>query len=72
MPSIRGRPWSHLRLWADRMTEASQTQTSPLIEVRNLSVRFAGAEPGVYAARNVSFDIKKGETVALVGESGLG
>ncbi len=54
------------------MTEASQTQSAPLIEVRNLSVRFAGAEPGVYAARNVSFDIKKGETVALVGESGSG
>jgi microcin C transport system ATP-binding protein len=54
------------------MTEAPQTQTPPLIEVRNLSVRFAGAEPGVYAARNVSFDIKKGETLALVGESGSG
>ena len=72
MPSIRGRPWLHLKLWADRMTEASQTQPAPLIEVRDLSVRFAGAEPGVYAARNVSFDIKKGETVALVGESGSG
>ncbi len=45
---------------------------APLIDVRNLSVRFAGAEPGVYAARNVSFDINKGETVALVGESGSG
>ena len=54
-------------LWADRMTEASQTQSAPLIEVRDLSVRFAGADAGVYAARNVSFDIKKGETVALVG-----
>jgi microcin C transport system ATP-binding protein len=54
------------------MTESSQIQSAPLIEVRNLGVRFAGAEPGVYAARNVSFDIKKGETVALVGESGSG
>ena len=72
MPSIRGKPWLHLKLWADRMTEASQTQSAPLIEVRDLSVRFAGADAGVYAARNVSFDIKKGETVALVGESGSG
>ena len=54
------------------MTEESQTQTAPLIEVRDLSVRFVGAEPGVYAVRNVSFDIGKGETVALVGESGSG
>jgi microcin C transport system ATP-binding protein len=45
---------------------------APLIEVKNLSVRFPGARPGVLAARNVSFDVKKGETVALVGESGSG
>ncbi|MGA7323193.1 MAG: ABC transporter ATP-binding protein [Rhodomicrobium sp.] len=43
-----------------------------LIEVRNLSVRFPGSAPGVLAARNVSFDVEKGETVALVGESGSG
>jgi microcin C transport system ATP-binding protein len=45
---------------------------APLLEVKNLSVRFAGADPGVFAARNVSFDIGKGETLALVGESGSG
>ena len=53
------------------MTEL-HNPSAPLLEVRNLSVRFSGAEPGVYAARNVSFDIRKGETLALVGESGSG
>jgi len=43
-----------------------------LIEVKNLSVRFVGAGSDALAAKNVSFDIEKGETVALVGESGSG
>jgi energy-coupling factor transporter ATP-binding protein EcfA2 len=41
-----------------------------LVDVRNLSVDFHSAGTVTHAVRNISFDIKKGETVALVGESG--
>ncbi|MEI8235327.1 MAG: ABC transporter ATP-binding protein [Verrucomicrobiota bacterium] len=44
----------------------------PLLEVRNLSIRFATEEAAVDAVREVSFRIEKGETLAVVGESGSG
>src|SRR5262249_28334421 len=53
---------------------AAQTasRTSPLVEVRNLSVEFRSAGNCVEAVKRVSFNIAKGEIVALVGESGSG
>ena len=45
---------------------------SALLEVRDLSVTFRQDGAEVRAARGVSFDIRRGETVALVGESGSG
>ncbi|HET7340614.1 MAG TPA: ATP-binding cassette domain-containing protein, partial [Methylomirabilota bacterium] len=44
----------------------------PLLAVRDLSVSFAVEGGAVEAVRHVSFDIGRGESVALVGESGSG
>jgi microcin C transport system ATP-binding protein len=43
-----------------------------LLEVRNLSVDFNVGDHIVHAVKNVSLDLKKGDTLALVGESGSG
>jgi microcin C transport system ATP-binding protein len=45
---------------------------TPLLSVRDLSVAFGQGDRKVLAVDRVSFEVKKGETVALVGESGSG
>jgi microcin C transport system ATP-binding protein len=44
----------------------------PLLSVRDLSVAFRQGPRRILAVDRISFDLKKGETVALVGESGSG
>ena len=60
------------------MTPAAASDTTPVLSVRNLQKYFP-LRKGLFAAReyrravdNVSFDIARGQTLALVGESGSG
>ena len=46
--------------------------TEKVLEVKNLVVSFRSAQGTVQAVRDLSFDLYKGETLALVGESGAG
>jgi microcin C transport system ATP-binding protein len=48
------------------------SDATPLLSVRDLSVSFRQGGQQLCAVDRISFDIRKGETVALVGESGSG
>ena len=51
---------------------AVQQEAAPLLQVRDLVVNFATSRGHVRALAGVSFDLKAGETLGLVGESGCG
>ncbi|MEO6327687.1 MAG: ABC transporter ATP-binding protein [Ginsengibacter sp.] len=44
----------------------------PLLQIKNLSVDFKTESEAISAIKNVSFELNKGEIVAIVGESGSG
>ena len=46
--------------------------TSPLVTVENLTVRFVGREDTVHAVNGVSFRVQPGEVLCILGESGSG
>jgi microcin C transport system ATP-binding protein len=50
----------------------SSADGQPLLAVNDLSVAFGSGDSEVLAVDRVSFEIRKGETLALVGESGSG
>ncbi|MEA9984372.1 MULTISPECIES: dipeptide/oligopeptide/nickel ABC transporter permease/ATP-binding protein [Subtercola] len=79
-PTARAEPASltrHLALLrtaertrTDRLVYSSNA--APLLEVKNLSIRFPERHGDVAVVDNVSFSVRPGETMALVGESGCG
>ena len=44
----------------------------PLLEINNLNTRFQTMDGEVAAVNDISFSMKKGETLGIVGESGSG
>jgi len=50
----------------------SDATTTPVLEVRDLSVRFATSDGPVYAVNDVAFALGRGQTLGIVGESGSG
>jgi len=55
-----------------RVADADVNPAEALLEVKNLRTTFFGADGPVHAVDNVSFNVRKGEALALVGESGCG
>ena len=53
------------------MTKVSDAKKL-LLKVNNLSVSFDTTEGSFDAVKSVNFDLKKGETLAIIGESGSG
>lgn len=70
------------RLGALRTSELARTdrlvlrddrqRVTPLLEVKNLSIKFPAAHGDVAIVDNVSFSVRPNETMGLVGESGCG
>ena len=51
---------------------ASRPTARPLLDVRNLTVRFRTRDGVVQAVSDLSFTLRRGETLGVVGESGSG
>ncbi|MDO5683975.1 MAG: dipeptide/oligopeptide/nickel ABC transporter permease/ATP-binding protein [Propionibacteriaceae bacterium] len=56
----------------DDRLQSADPDAEPLLSVRNLSISFPEAHGDVPIVDGVSFDVRPGETMGLVGESGCG
>ena len=54
------------------MPDSSSNASSPLLRLENLSIHFRTSAGLVRAVDGASYDVRRGETVAVVGESGCG
>lgn len=54
------------------MSEQIETRDKPLLQVSELSVRLRGETGTVHAVSDVSFSLRRGQTLGVVGESGSG
>ncbi|HWQ46685.1 MAG TPA: ABC transporter ATP-binding protein [Longilinea sp.] len=50
----------------------THSEKGPFLSVRNLEVIYTSGKKIVHAVNGISFDMKKGETLGLVGETGAG
>jgi len=48
------------------------TTETPFVDIRDLTVTFTGGKSPVKAVNGVTLSVKRGEVVALIGESGSG
>ncbi|MEO8381090.1 MAG: ABC transporter ATP-binding protein [Acidobacteriota bacterium] len=55
-----------------RVADVDVDPAEALLEVKNLRTTFFTGDGAVHAVDNVSFNVRRGEAVALVGESGCG
>ena len=54
------------------MSQRTAKRKGPVIKVENLGIAYETRKGDIHAVRDVSFEIKGGETVGIVGESGCG
>ncbi|BAS09859.1 oligopeptide transport ATP-binding protein OppD [Arthrobacter sp. Hiyo4] len=56
----------------DSASDQSRPADQPVLEIDHLKVTFATDGGDVYAVKDVSLEVRSGEVLAIVGESGSG
>src|SRR4051812_49091616 len=69
---MSARPCATPSIPAKPLSDPMDATTQPLLSIRDLCIVFRQGGRETTAVKRVSFDIAKGESLALVGESGSG